>query len=61
MELNKEGGDMDVPEIAAIQKSGNSSTLSLHNSFDLLHEESELPSGKAHLADKDPITFLKSL
>ncbi|RHN63194.1 hypothetical protein MtrunA17_Chr4g0055681 [Medicago truncatula] len=51
--LNKEGGNMDVPEIATIQKSGNSSTLSLHNSFDLLHEESELPSGEAQLSDKD--------
>jgi len=44
---------VDVPEIAAIQKRGDSSTLSLHNSFEILHEDSELPLGEAMLTDKD--------
>jgi len=51
--LNKEGGNVNVPEIAAIQKRGDSSTLSLHNSFEILHEDSVLPLGEAMLADKD--------
>jgi len=52
--LNKEGDNVDVPEFAAIQKKGDPSTLSLHNSFDILQEDSELPSGEAELADKEP-------
>lgn len=52
--LNKEGDNVDVPETATIQKSGNFSTWSLHNSFDTLHEECELPSGETQLAYKDP-------
>ena len=48
-ELNKEGENVDVPESAAIQKSVDSSTLSLHNSFDLLHEDGELPLGEEKL------------
>lgn len=52
--LNKEGDSVDMPEIAAIQESLNSPTLSLHNSFDLLYEESELPSGETQLVNKDP-------
>lgn len=36
-----------------IQKKGDSSTLPLHNSFDILLEESEPPLGEAMLADKD--------
>jgi len=32
-----------VPEIAALQKSANSLPLFLQNSFDILHEEGELP------------------
>jgi hypothetical protein len=51
--LNKDGDNVDVPEIAAIQKRGDPSTLSLHNSFDILPVDSELPSG-AKLADKEP-------
>jgi len=51
--LNKERGSVNVPEFAAIQQSGDSATLPLHNSFDLLHEKSALPSGEAMLAYKD--------
>jgi len=63
--LSKEGCVVDVAEIAATQKSGNSSTPPLHNSFDLLLEDGELPSGEVRLADKDPnhisnVTLLES-
>jgi len=50
---NNEGGNADVLEIATTQRRGDSSTLSLHNSFDILHEDSELPLGEVMLADKD--------
>lgn len=52
-QVTKEGDNVDKAEIAAIQKSDDTSTLSLHNSFEILNEESELPSGEAKLADKD--------
>lgn len=51
--LNKKGDNVEVPENAAIQKRRDSSTLSLHSPFDILHEESELPLGEATLVDKD--------
>ena len=44
---------MDVAEIAAIQKRGDAPTLPLCNSFALLHEGCELPSGEAKLDEKD--------
>jgi len=51
--FNEGGGTTEVPEIAALQKSGDSSALPLHNSFDILHEDCELPQGEAMLTDKD--------
>lgn len=62
---SKEGGSVDVAEIVAIQKGVDPSTLTLLNSFDLLQEDSELPSGEVKLADKDPnhisnVTLLES-
>lgn len=52
-QVTKEGDNVDEAEIAAIQKSDDTSTLSLHDSFEILNEESELPSGEAKVADKD--------
>lgn len=49
----KEGVNVDLTESAVIQKDIDSSTLTLHNSFELLVEESELPSEEARLVDKD--------
>jgi len=52
-DITKEGTNVDVAEVAAIQKNGDSSTLVLHNSFELLVADCELPSGEARLGDKD--------
>ena len=49
----KEGVSVDRTEIAVIQKNGDSSTLILRNSFDLLVAESELPLGEAMPFVKD--------
>jgi len=51
--LNKEGGTVDEAVIAATQKSKDSLTLRLHNSFDLLHDDRELPSGEVMLVDTE--------
>jgi len=50
-EITKEGDKGDEPEIAGILKIGTSSTLSLHNSFDILNEDGELPIGEARQAE----------
>ncbi|RHN81564.1 hypothetical protein MtrunA17_Chr1g0200541 [Medicago truncatula] len=62
---SKEGDNVDVAEIVAIQKGIDPSTLPLHKFFDLLHEDCELPLGEVRLADKDPnhassVTLLES-
>ena len=45
-----EGDKGDEAEFAAILKTGKTSTLSLHNSFDILNEEDELPFGETRQA-----------
>lgn len=50
-ETAEEGDRGDVDEIAAILKIGTSSTLSLHNSFDISNEDGELPIGEARQAE----------
>jgi len=50
-ETNKEGGKGDEAETAAILKVGAYSTLSLHNSFEILNEDDELPLGEARQAE----------
>lgn len=59
--FNEGGGNGEVPEIAALQKRGDSSTLPLHNSFDILHEDCELPQGEARQTPRILITIPTTL
>jgi len=47
---SKEGDTRDAAEIAAIPKIGTSSTISHHNSFDILNEDGEIPFEEARQA-----------
>ncbi|RHN52018.1 hypothetical protein MtrunA17_Chr6g0475801 [Medicago truncatula] len=47
---SKEGNTRDEAEIAAISKIGTSSTSSLHNTFDILNDDRELPLEEARQA-----------
>lgn len=49
----KEGGNVEVAEISAIQKQGDASTLPLCNYFAPLHEDCERPSGEEKLDEND--------
>ncbi|RHN45349.1 hypothetical protein MtrunA17_Chr7g0229801 [Medicago truncatula] len=49
----KEGGNVEVAEISAIQKRGDTSTLPICNYFAPLHEDCERPSGEEKLDEND--------
>jgi len=50
----KAGDKGDEFVVAATPKFGEPSTLSLHNTFSILNEESVIPSEEARLADNEP-------
>ena len=51
--LYTEGGKVDEAETVAVQKSRDSLSLPVHNSFDMLHDECELPSGEVMLVNNE--------